>query len=62
VLARVKKLRIEEYANLRDYAKKSVSGGDLLFLPALNILFLLGLIDYQPKTDVIEYVGPNETV
>ena len=37
-------------------------GGDVLFLPALNFLYLMGLIDYRPKTDAVEYVGPNETV
>jgi len=47
---------------LRKYAKKSVAGGDVLFLPALNFLFLMGLVDYHPKTDAVEYVGPNETV
>jgi hypothetical protein len=34
----------------------------VLFLPALNFLYLLGLIDYHPKTDAVEYVGPNEAV
>ena len=52
----------DDYDNLRKYAKKTVSGGDVLFLPALNFLYLMGLIDYRPKTDAVEYVGPNETV
>jgi len=47
---------------IRKFAKKSVGGGDVLFLPALNFLYLMGLIDYRPKTDSVEYVGPNETV
>lgn len=34
----------------------------MLFLPALNLLFLLGLIEYRPKTDAVEYVGSNEAV
>jgi hypothetical protein len=34
----------------------------VLFQPALNFLFLMGLIDYRPKTDAVEYVGPNEAV
>jgi hypothetical protein len=59
---RLRARRIDEYDLLRKYAKKTVRSGDVLFLPALNFLFVLGLIDYRPKTDSIEYVGPNEAV
>lgn len=62
ILARLKARRVDDYDVLRKYAKKSVIGGDVLFLPALNFLFLMGLIDYRPKTDAVEYVGPNEAV
>ena len=62
VLMRLKNRRIDEYAALRKYAKKAVIGGDVLFLPSLNFLFLMGLIEYHPKTDAIEYVGPNEAI
>lgn len=62
LLTRLKSRRLEDYDNLRIYAKKTVSGGDVLFLPALNFLYLMGLIDYRPKTDSVEYVGPNEAV
>lgn len=62
LLARLKARRIDDYDALRKHAKKSVVGGDVLFLPALNFLYLMGLIDYRPKTDAVEYVGPNETV
>jgi len=62
LLARLKTLRVEEYDALLKYAKKKVGGGDVLFLPALNFLFLLGLIEYRQKTDSLEYVGPNEAV
>ena len=62
LLARLQKRRLYGYSALRGYAKKAVAGGDVLFLPALNFLFLLGLIEYRPKTDAIEYVGPNEAI
>ena len=62
LLKRLRKQRVDRYGELRDFAKKVVTGGDVLFLPALNFLFLLGLIEYRPKTDAIEYVGPNEAV
>ena len=62
LLARLRDRRVDEYDVLRRYAKKSVTGGDVLFLPALNFLYLMGLIDYRPKTDAVEYVGPNEAL
>lgn len=62
LLARLKTRRLDDYDSLRRYAKKAVTGGDVLFLPSLNFLYLLGLIDYRPKTDAVEYVGPNEAV
>lgn len=62
LLARLKKKRLEEYDALREYTRRALFGSDYLFLPALNFLYLLGLIDYRPKTDAIEYLGPNEVV
>jgi hypothetical protein len=62
LLSRLKTRRLAEYSALRDYSRKMITGGDALFLPALNFLFLMGLIEYHPKTDAIEYVGPNEAL
>lgn len=62
LLQRLKARRIDEYGTLKIYVKKAVIGGDVLFLPALNFLYLLGLIEYHPKTDAVEYVGPNEAI
>jgi hypothetical protein len=62
LLSRLKARRLESFDGLRTYAKKSVIGGDVLFLPSLNFLYLIGLIDYRPKTDSVEYLGPNETI
>lgn len=62
LLGRLKSRRLDEYDGLRKYARKAVAGGDVLFLPALNFLFLLGLVEYRPKTDSIEYRGPNEAL
>lgn len=62
LLTRLKIRRVDEYDVLRKFAKKSVVGGDVLFLPALNFLYLMGLIEYRPKTDAVEYVGPNEAL
>jgi len=62
LIKHLRKRRLDRYGDLRAFAKKAVLGGDVLFLPSLNFLFLLGLIEYRPKTDAIEYVGPNETL
>ena len=62
LMTRLKTRRVDEYDVLRKFAKKSVVGGDVLFLPALNFLYLMGLIEYRPKTDAVEYVGPNEAL
>ena len=61
-LSRLKDRRVDEYDVLRKFAKKHVVGGDVLFLPALNFLYLMGLVEYRPKTDAVEYVGPNEAI
>lgn len=62
LLVHLKRRRLDSYDDLRKFAKKTVEGDEVLFLPALNFLFLMGLIDYRPKIDSIEYVGPNEAV
>jgi len=62
LLARLRVRRVDDYDDLRKYAKKAVVGGDVLLLPALNFLYLMDLIKYHPKTDAVEYVGPNETI
>ena len=62
LLSRLKDRRVDEYDVLRKFAKKHVVGGAVLFLPALNFLYLMGLVEYRPKTDAVEYVGPNEAI
>jgi hypothetical protein len=57
LLGRLKKRRLDNYGDLRSFAKKAIAGGDVLFLPALNFLFLLGIIEYHSKTDAVEYLG-----
>ncbi|KQX34236.1 hypothetical protein ASD04_16465 [Devosia sp. Root436] len=62
ILTRLRALRLCGYEALLAFIRKNVVGGDVLFLPSLNFLFLLGLIEYHPKTDAIEYVGQNEAI
>jgi hypothetical protein len=60
LLAQIRSERVSSYADLVSISKTKVRGGDVLFMPAINFLFILGLVDYRSKTDSFEYVGPNE--
>jgi hypothetical protein len=62
LIMRLRAQRLCDYGTLRGFIRKAVLGGDVLFLPSLNFLYLLGLIEYHPKTDAIEYVGQNEAI
>lgn len=62
LLGRLRARRVEEYDALKKLVKKNVSGGEVLFLPAMNLLYLLGLVEYRPKTDAFEYLGLHEAV
>jgi hypothetical protein len=57
LLAHLREQRIAEFSHLRKLAKNSSRGSDVLLLPALNFLFLLGVIEYRPKIDSFEYTG-----
>lgn len=57
LLRRLRVRRSEAYDDLRDALCKKDRSLDSLFLPALNLLFLLGIIEYRPKNDTIEYRG-----
>lgn len=58
ILRKIKTKRLIKFDDLKSDAKKFVKGGDVLFRPTLNFLFLLGVIEYRPKTDTFEYTGP----
>ena len=59
IIVHLRKKRIETYESLRDIVGQKIKGADILFKPAVNFLFLLGLIEYLPKTDTFEYIGPK---
>lgn len=62
LLAKLRNERVSSYAELVSVSKTKVSGGDVLFMPAVNFLFVLGLVEYRSKTDSFEYIGPNEAL
>ncbi len=59
ILKNLKTRRVEEYVKLSEMVRKKIDGGESLFLPAVNLLYLLALIEYRPKIDSFEYVGPQ---
>ncbi len=60
ILTRLKKKRLANYTELLQLVRQQIAkGGDTLFVPALDLLFLLGLLKYHPKTDAFEYTGAN---
>ncbi|PZE69315.1 hypothetical protein DEJ27_08505 [Curtobacterium sp. MCPF17_018] len=62
LLEKLRAERVSSYVDLVAAAGKKVNSGDVLFMPAVNFLFILGLVEYRSKTDSFEYVGPNEAL
>lgn len=57
LLRRLRSRRTETFEDLRGYLVKHEGDAGGLFLPAVNLLFLLGLIEYRRKNDTFEYTG-----
>ena len=56
MLKELRKKRVISYSDLFQLIKNKVTSGEFLFMPSLNFLFLLGLVEYKVKTDSIEYI------
>jgi len=56
MLDKLRKERVLNYDVLLKYVKTNVTSGEFLFMPSLNFLYLLGLIEYKTRTDSIEYI------
>jgi hypothetical protein len=58
VLNALRKRRILSYDDLKALVdKKAGPTSEVLFAPALSLLFLLGLLEYQATVDAFEYRG-----
>jgi hypothetical protein len=56
MLRELDKRGVIEFERLRGLiVRRAGSDAEIVFLPALNFLFLLGKIDYHLKNDTIEY-------
>jgi len=58
LLKRLRRYRTETFASLRAHLRAQAPDLDILFVPAIDLLFLLGLVQYHRQTDSFEYVGP----
>jgi hypothetical protein len=58
LLGSIKKSKFESYSDLLEKLNYYDARANILFKPSLQLLFLLGLVDYHRKNDLIEYVGP----
>jgi len=56
MLAYLMRYRAASYDKLYETVKKKFTGADVLFVPSLNFLYSLGLLEYQSKTDMFEYI------
>lgn len=57
LLEYLEKRRVYGFDELLDRLEDRVEGSKDLFLPALDFLFLLGVVEYHPKNDSFELVG-----
>lgn len=56
----LKSLRGDRYVDfdkLLSVVKQATGSDYVLFMPAINLLYLLGLVEYHPTNDSFEYTG-----
>lgn len=51
------KKRIVNFNDMQEVVKNYTQAGNTLFLPAISLLYLWGLVEYHPKNDSFEYIG-----
>ena len=57
MLESLKRKKVLRYDELLSVVRKKHADSDVLYLPALNFLYMLGLLKYHKKSDVFEYLG-----
>lgn len=57
ILQHVKKKKIALYSDVYHIIHKKNEKASYFFNLALELLFILSLIEYYPKNDLIEYIG-----
>jgi len=56
LMKKLRKAKFGKYAELYDALEKYDERAISLFNPALGLLYLLGLIEYHSKNDLIEWI------
>ncbi|ASV39448.1 hypothetical protein CI807_25645 [Pseudomonas sp. NS1(2017)] len=57
LLSVLRKYRVQPYSDLYGKLVSHEKRASYLFERALELLFLLGLVQYHPRNDILEYVG-----
>ncbi|HDL1112645.1 TPA: hypothetical protein PWU90_000805 [Mannheimia haemolytica] len=57
LLKRLREERVVSFDEMQETIVKYTQSGNILFLPAISLLFLWGLVEYHPKNDCFEYIG-----
>lgn len=60
LLARLQCERICRFNELRDSVSDLGEDADVVFLPTIHFLYLLGRVEYHPQTDSFEYLQPQK--
>lgn len=61
LIKRLKRTKVKSFKELEDIVCQYDTRAKDLFLPTLQFLFVLGVIEYYPKNDKIELISANET-
>jgi hypothetical protein len=60
VLRELRRRQVIHYDDLKQSLDVTAgTASDVLFIPAVNLLHLLGLVDYQASVDAFEYRGES---
>jgi len=57
LLKRLRSKRTDTFDDLRACLVRYEPDAVSLFLPAVNLLFLFGLVEYRQQNDTFEYIG-----
>lgn len=59
LLKRLRRIKVERYQQLHDMMTEYHPFAGPLFVPAVSLLFGLGLVEYRLKSDSFHYLGPR---
>jgi len=60
LLARLQKERICRFTDLRACLTDLGDDDEVIFLPTIHFLYLVGRVEYHPQTDSFEYLQPRK--